>query len=71
MKNTPKALLKVLKKCTDLNGKAKTAVALGMTETNAITNWLSREEVPENQREKVKNLKHLIDVTPHYFMAGK
>jgi len=38
------------------NGKAKTAVALGLKETNAINNWIARKTIPLNQKENVKLL---------------
>ena len=38
------------------NGKAKTAVALGLTTTTTIDNWLSRKAVPKNQLEGIKRL---------------
>lgn len=56
--------LQTLGKCIKKHGKAKTAVALGLKETSAINNWLSRKSIPVNQKENVKNLKNLeyIDV---------
>lgn len=38
------------------HGKAKTAVALGLKETNAISNWQKRKEIPEARKEAVKSL---------------
>lgn len=48
-----------LKSCIKKHGKAKTAVALGLRETNAISNWVSRKQIPLNHLEKVKNLNKL------------
>lgn len=48
--------LRKLKSYVKKNGKAKTAVALGLQETNAINNWLKRKEIPEPRKEAVKNL---------------
>ena len=38
------------------NGKAKTAVALGLKETNAINNWIARKTSPLSQKENIKLL---------------
>lgn len=38
------------------HGKAKTAVALGLKETNAINNWIARKNIPATQKENVKAL---------------
>ena len=56
--------IRTLKSCIKKHGKAKTAVALGLKETNAINNWIFRNAIPEGYIEKVKNLKYLeyIDV---------
>ncbi|MCK4500073.1 hypothetical protein KAU11_06210 [Candidatus Babeliales bacterium] len=56
IKKTPKTLIKALKKYASINGFAKTAVALGYTDANAIRNWIAREEIPVNKREAVKEL---------------
>jgi hypothetical protein len=47
-----------LKSYIKKNGKAKTAVALGLIETNAINNWIARKSIPVAFQESVKNLKH-------------
>lgn len=58
--------LRVLNSCIKKHGKAKTAVALGLSETNAINNWISRKSIPKVHKEKVKSLPKLIDVLPHF-----
>lgn len=50
--------LRVLNSYIKKNGKAKTAVALGLKETNAINNWIARKSIPKSHKENVKNLKH-------------
>lgn len=47
-----------LKSYIKKNGKAKTAVALGLTETSAINNWLARKSIPESKKSCVKRLKN-------------
>ena len=39
------------------HGKAKVAVALGLKETNAISNWIMRNEVPKKRRKDINLLK--------------
>lgn len=46
-----------LKSYIKKHGKAKTAVALNLKETNAINNWIARNAIPESHKENVKNLK--------------
>lgn len=43
-----------LKRYIRKNGKAKTAVALGLKETNAINNWIARDEIPQKFKKDVK-----------------
>jgi len=40
------------------HGKAKTAVALGLKETNAINNWIARKSIPATYKEAVKKISH-------------
>ena len=50
------------------HGKAKTAVALGMKETNSINNWISRGFVPDNKKGQVNflnNIGQVITVHKH------
>ena len=56
IKKTSKKLIKELKTYINLNGFAKTAVALGYNDVNAIRNWVSRDDIPESKRDLVKNL---------------
>ena len=64
--------IRTLKGCIKKHGKAKTAVALGLKETNAINNWIFRNAIPEGYMEKVKSLRSLIDVKAAYiFVEGK
>jgi len=39
------------------NGKVVTALALGLKETNAINNWISRNHVPDMHKESILGLK--------------
>lgn len=59
MKKTPRKTLKALQTFSNNNGFAKTAVALGYTDVNAIRNWLQRKEIPESKRELVNDLVNL------------
>ena len=58
--------IRILKSCIKKRGKSKTAVALGLKETNAINNWLARDEIPENQKENVKKLSKLNTVIARF-----
>lgn len=40
------------------NGKAKTAVALGLKETSAINNWIARKSIPKEKRDNVRDLEN-------------
>jgi hypothetical protein len=42
------------------HGKAKTAVALGLTETSAINNWIARKSIPKERRDNVRALKEKV-----------
>jgi len=59
-----------LKTCIKRHGKVKTAVALGLTETSAINNWLARKIIPVNQKQSVKNLKNLESVNAKYTLGN-
>ena len=51
--------IRTLKACIKKHGKAKTAVALGLKETKAISNWVARNEIPEFHKDNVKKLSKL------------
>ena len=55
-----------LKKCIKNHGKAGTAIALGLKETNAISNWLSRKAIPVKHKDNVKKLKKLTSITASF-----
>jgi len=63
--------IRTLKSCIKKHGKAKTAVALGLKETNAINNWIARKEIPENQKQSVKDLSYLSNVLPTFTPGRK
>ena len=48
--------LRILKNYIKKNGKAKTAVALDLTETSAINNWIARKIIPESKKIAVREL---------------
>ena len=45
-----------LKSYIKKNGVAKTAVALGYSDTGAIRNWIYRKDIPKSKRDDVKKL---------------
>ena len=57
---TPKRLLQKLKRYIKENGKAKTAVALNLKDTNAISNWLARDEIPERYHHTMRHLERVV-----------
>lgn len=59
MKVSHKGVVRTLKSYIAKNGKAKTAVALGIKDTNALGNWVARETIPEHRHEAVKDLKRV------------
>ena len=54
--------IRTLKSCIKKHGKAKTADALGLKETNAINNWIFRNEIPDGYFAAVKSLRFLKDI---------
>jgi len=60
----------ILRRYIKKHGKAKTAVALGSKETNAINNWLQRNEVPEKQVGNIRFLKEFDVEVRVYAKSG-